>query len=141
MRFRHPDPAPVLAHLKQNPAAILVREWERERAPGGILGMLSRGKTKAAGPAQPADIADVAFIAGRGHGPAHVGNVLRYFFHVASSTDEPILPLVEAVAHVEARGTEGEFLLAGHPDGGLVSVSRGRLAFQDGLEPITWWGP
>ena len=66
--------------------------------------------------------------------------MLRFFFHIGSSSDQPILPLVEAVAHVENRGLAGEFLLAGHPDGGLVSVSRERLPFQSG-DPITWWGP
>jgi hypothetical protein len=141
MRFRHLDPTPVLDYLRQSPAAILVREWERERAPTGIAGILNRGATKPAGPARPAEVADVEFIAGRGTGPSHVGNVLRFYFHIASSTDEPILPLVEAVAHIEARGTEGEFILAGHPDGGLISVSNGRLEFQAGMEPINWWGP
>lgn len=141
MRFRHLDPGPVLAFLAQNQGVILVREWERERAPTGIAGMLNRGAAKAAGPARPGDVADVEFIAGRGRGPSHVGTVLRYYFHIASSTDEPVLPLVEAVAHVERRGAKGEFLLAGHPDGGLISVSCERLPFQDGMEPVTWWGP
>ena len=31
-------------------------------------------------------------------------------------------------------------VLAGHPDGGLISVSRDRMSFHSG-DPITWWGP
>lgn len=141
MRFRHIDPAPIIAFLRETSPAILVREWERERSVGGVgrlLGMASL--PKAANAAQPGQISDVEFIAGRGKGPQHVGNVLRFYFHINSSSPEPILPLVEAVAHVEGRAGAGEFLLAGHPDGGLISVSRERLPFQQG-EPITWWGP
>lgn len=139
MRFRHLDPTAVMAFLRDNHPAILVREWDRERAAGGIAGMLRMSRPQAAQGAQPGKISDVEFIAGR-HAPSNIGVVLRFFFHIASSSDQPILPLVEAVAHVENRGLAGEFLLAGHPDGGLVSVSRERLPFQSG-EPITWWGP
>jgi hypothetical protein len=141
MRFRHVDPKPVLAFLAANPTDIRVREWERERIVGGIVGMIRMGtKPQSAAPAQPAKISDVEFIAGRGKGPAHAGTVLRFYFHINSSAEERILPLVEAVAHIEGRGAAGEFLLAGHPDGGLISVSRERLPFQQG-DPITWWGP
>ena len=139
MRFRHADPEPVLASLRSAPATILVREWDRERAVGGIAGMLRRGKPQPASAAQAAKVSEVAFIAQR-HAPSEVGVVLRFYFHVGSSSDEPILPLVDAVAHVEGRGTGTEFLLAGHPDGGLISISRERQPFQHG-EPITWWGP
>jgi hypothetical protein len=139
MRFRHADPEPVLAFLRSAPSTILVREWDGERAVGGIAGMLRRGKPQAASAAQPAKVTEVAFIAQR-HAPSEVGVVLRFYFHVSSSSDEPILPLVEAVTHVEGRGTASEFLLAGHPDGGLISVSRERQPFQQG-DPITWWGP
>jgi len=139
MRFRHVDATAVIAFLRDNQPAILVREWDRERAAGGIAGMLRMSKPQAAQGAQSGKISDVEFIAGR-HAPSNIGVVLRFFFHIGSSSDQPILPLVEAVAHVENRGLAGEFLLAGHPDGGLVSVSRERLPFQSG-EPITWWGP
>ena len=139
MRFRHVDATAVIAFLRDNQPAILVREWDRERAAGGIAGMLRMSKPQAAQGAQSGKIRDVEFIAGR-HAPSNIGVVLRFFFHIGSSSDQPILPLVEAVAHVENRGLAGEFLLAGHPDGGLVSVSRERLPFQSG-DPITWWGP
>lgn len=141
MRFRHVDPAPVLAYLRATPCDIRLREWERERRLGGIAGLLRMGQaSQAAGPAQPSSVADVEFIAGRGNGPAHASTVLRVYFHVNSSAGDGVLPLVEAVGHVEDRGEAGEYLLAGHPDGGLISVSRVRLPFQQG-EPITWWGP
>ena len=140
MRFRHLDPAPVLDHLRTTQAAILVREWDRERTPGGIAGLLRRGKPQMARAAQPAKISEVEFIARR-HPPSDVAVVLRFFFHVGSSSDEPILSLVDAVAHVERVGTANEFLLVGHPDGGLISVSRERQPFQQALDPITWRGP
>ncbi|MCW5953596.1 MAG: hypothetical protein KIT69_15180 [Propionibacteriaceae bacterium] len=140
MRFRHLDPAPVLAFLRGSAADIRIRDWDRERTPGGIAGFLRIARSEPANPAQPGTISDVEFIAGRGMGPSHAGTVLRFYFHINSSADERILPLVEAVAHVEGRGTGDEFLLAGHPDGGLISVSRQRLPFQQG-SPIIWWGP
>lgn len=141
MRFRHLDPEPVLAYLRGNTVAISVREWDRERRVGGIAGMLRVGKaSEPAGPAQPSDVSQVEFIASRGIHPSHAATVLRFFFHINSSADDRVLPLVDAVAHVELRGEPGEFLLAGHPDGGLISVSRERLPFQQG-DPITWWGP
>jgi hypothetical protein len=139
MRFRHADPEPVLAHLRSTPATILVREWDRERAQGGIAGMLRMGKPQAARGAQPGKVSDVEFLARR-HAPSEVAVVLRFFFHIGSTAEVEILPLVEAVAHVEGKGTGSEFLLAGHPDGGLISVSRERQPFQQG-DPISWWGP
>lgn len=66
--------------------------------------------------------------------------VLQYYFHVNSTAVGRPLPLVAAVEFVESSGGEREFLLAGHPDGGLISVSRVQLPFQDGMKPITWWG-
>ncbi len=140
MRFRHLEAEPVLAWLRAAPADIRIREWERERTPGGIAGFLRLARAEPANPAQPGELSDVEFIAGRGRGPSHAGTVLRYYFHINSTAEERILPLVEAVAHVEGRGADTECLLAGHPDGGLVSVSRVRLPFQQG-EPIDWWGP
>jgi hypothetical protein len=141
MRFRHLDPAPVLAFLRATPADLQVREWSRERAVGGLAGMLRMGPSaRPATGAQPANISEIEFIAGRGLHPSHAATVLRFFFHINASVDERLLPLVEAVEHVEQRGVAGEFLLAGHPDGGLISVSRERLPFQKG-NPITWWGP
>jgi hypothetical protein len=138
MRFRHADPAPVLAYLRANPVAIQILEWERERRAGGLAALMQQ-KPQPAGPAKPASIGDVEFMARRGP-PSHAGFVLRYYFHVNSTVVGRPLSLVEAVEHVETSAVPGEFLLAGHPEAGLVSVSRERLPFQPG-EPITWWGP
>jgi hypothetical protein len=139
MRFRHLDPEPVLTYLRGTKPPILVREWERDRSPGGLAGMLRMARPQAAGAAKPAGVDEVEFIARR-HPPSGIAVVLRYYFHVGSTSAAPVLPLIEAVDHVERNGVGGEVLLAGHPDGGLISVSRERLPFQQG-DPITWWGP
>jgi hypothetical protein len=139
MRFRHVDPSPVLTHLRKTTPSILVLDWERERKAGGIAGLLNIQKPKPAGPARPALIEDVEFIARRGP-PSHAGVVLRFYFHLNSTAASRLLTLVEAVEHVESHGAPDEYVLAGHPDGGLISVSRDRLPFQSG-EAITWWGP
>ena len=144
MRFRHTDPAAVLAYLRTAHPPILLLEWESERRAGGIAALLRLDKPKPAAPAQPATLDEVAFIAGRGRGPSHAGVVLRYYFHVnstAAPTTGRAFTLVEAVGHVENGGAPGEFLLAGHPEGGLISVSRAALPFQAGLTAIDWWGP
>jgi hypothetical protein len=139
MRFRHVDPAPVIAYLRGTSPGILILDWERERKAGGIAGLLNLQKPQPAGPARPASIEDVEFIARRGP-PSHAGLVLRYYFHVNATATARPLTLVEAVEHVEAQGAADEYVIAGHPDGGLISVSRDRMSFQSG-DPITWWGP
>lgn len=142
MRFRHLDASAVLAWLEREGSTIQVLEWERERPAGGVAGLLKLQKPKSAGPALPAKLSDVAFIAGRGINSSHAATVLRFYFHVNSTAAERRpLTLVEAVEHVEMAGEAAEFVLAGHPDGGLISVSRERMAFQEGLAPIDWWGP
>jgi len=139
MRFRHVDPSPVLEHLRATSPAILILDWERERKAGGIAGLLNIQRPQPAGPARPAAVADVEFIAHRGP-PSHAGVVLRFYFHLNSTAVGRPLTLVEAVEHIESVGAPEEYALAGHPDGGLISVSRSRLTFQSG-DPITWWGP
>ena len=66
--------------------------------------------------------------------------MLKHYFHINPTTVGRPLAVDEAVQFVEAEGAPDEFLLAGHPDGGLVSVSTRPLPFQEGLKPITWWG-
>ena len=141
MRFRHKDFAPVRSYLEREQCTILRLDWEREPVVGGFAMLPTTLKRRAAFPAKPANIDEVAFFASRGDGPAHAITVLQHYFHVNSSAVGRPLALAEAVEHVEADGRADEFLLVGHPDGGLISVSRDRLPFQAGLEPITWWGP
>ncbi len=142
MRFRHKDFAPVRDYIEREGCMILMLEWEREPVTGGFAMLPTTLKRRAALPARPATIEDVAFFASRGEGPAHAITVLQHYFHLYSTVQgRRPLSLAEAVEHVELDGSSAEFLLAGHPDGGLISVSRDRLPFQQGLEPITWWGP
>jgi hypothetical protein len=141
MRFRHLDAAPVLEYLRTATADITLLEWERERRPGGLAALVQLARPLPADPARPATIEEIDYIAGHGRGPSHAGLVLRYYFHINRTETGRPLTLVEAVEHVESRGVYGEFLLAGHPDGGLISVSNAELPFQRNLAPITWWGP
>ena len=141
MRVLHKDYAPVIAYLARESSSILMLEWESEPVSGGIA-LLGMQKRRAAHPARSVAIADVEAFARRKSDPREAAQVLRYYFHVNSSAPEGRpMSLVEAVAYVEGSGGPEEFLLAGHLEGGLVSVSRALLPFQDGLKPITWWGP
>lgn len=141
MRFRHKDIAPVIAWLHNQPCIIQRLEWEREPRAGGFAFLPQSIKRRAAH--QPVTVGprEVEYFAGRGADATHASLVLAHYFHINSAMRPRPLSLEEAVVFVEEEGTENEFLLAGHPDGGLVSVSRTRLPFQAGLEPITWWGP
>jgi hypothetical protein len=140
MRFQHKNIAPVRAWLEGHAPMIHQLEWEKEIVTGGYAFLPSTLKRRAAEPARPASIAEIVGFAKVG-GPRQVTATLRFYFHINMSAVADPLPLVEAVGFVEAEGGYEEFLLAGHPDGGLISVSRERLPFQDGLQPITWWGP
>lgn len=142
MRFFHKDQAPVIAWLTRENAAILLLEWEREPVSGGFALLPMTQKTRPAHQARPVAVADVDAFARRKADPREAANVLKFYFQVNSTAPEGRpLSLVEAVEHVEARAAENEFLLAGSLEGGLISVSRVPLPFQDGLKPITWWGP
>jgi hypothetical protein len=141
MRFRHLKIAPVLAFLEREQCAILKLDWEREPVTGGFAFLPQTLTRRKAAAGHPVTAADVAAFADPKGDFRYGAIVLRHYFHINGiATDRP-LPLVEAVEYVEAEGGDREFLLAGHPDGGLVSVSRNRQPFHEGLEPITWWGP
>jgi hypothetical protein len=140
MRFFHKNPAAVLAYLEQQRCPILMLDWEREPKVGGFVMLPTTIRRRAANPAKPVDVSEVAFFAGRGNGPKHAVTVLQFYFHVNSTAVGRPMPVMDAVEFVEASGAETEFLLAGHPDSGLVSISRVRQPFQQGLEPVTWWG-
>jgi hypothetical protein len=99
-------------------------------------------KRRPAHPARSVPLAEVEHFARRKGDPREAAQVLRYYFHVNSSAPEGRpMSLVDAVAYVESNGAPDEALLAGHLEGGLVSVSRALQPFQDGLKPIAWWGP
>lgn len=140
MRFFHKNPAPVLSYLEQEHAPILMLDWEREPKVGGFAMLPTTVRRRAANPARPVDASEVAFIAGHGKGPRHAVTVLQFYFHVNSTAVGRPMPLTDAVEFVESEAADTEFLLAGHPDGGLVSVSKVRQPFQEGLDPISWWG-
>ena len=140
MRFMHKDIRPVLAHLAVSDARIMMLDWEREPIVGGFAMLPNTLKRRAAYPAKPVSIGDVEFYGGRGNGPDHAITVLKHYFHINPTTVGRPLALDEAVEFVEGEGAADEFLLAGHPDGGLISVSLQPLPFQQGMKPITWWG-
>jgi hypothetical protein len=140
MRFNHKDVGPVLRYLAVEDSRIMVLDWEREPVVGGFAMLPATLKRRAAYPAKPATIADVEFYGGRGNSPAHAIRVLKHYFHINPTTVGRPLAVQEAVQFVEGEGAPNEFLLAGHPDGGLISVSAELLPFQEGLKPITWWG-
>jgi len=140
MRFQHKDPAPVLAFLRDMPCTIEALRWDNE-APRGIFSMVGRAApARAPESGRRVTVHEVEYFAGRGRNSSHAGLVLRYYFHINSTAGPRPLTLLEAVPQVEDQGAPDEFLLAGHPDGGLISISRAPQPFQDGLEPITWWG-
>ena len=143
MRFRHLDIAPVLAHLRSEFSVIDILAWDHEPKQGAF-GMLMRSTAgpRTPEPARRVGVSEVEFFGSRGK-PSHAALVVRHYFHINAAIAYGTRPptLVEAVGHVEQQGGEAEFLLAGHPDGGLISVSRAPLPFQSGLKPITWWGP
>jgi hypothetical protein len=141
MRFVHKDIPAVLRYLEAEHCRILRLEWDREPLVGGFSFLPTTRKRRAALPAVASTISEVEFFGGKGRGPEHAIIVLQHYFHMNSSAVGRPLALVEAVEHVEGSGEPGEFLLAGHPEGGLISVSRERLPLQQGLQPITWWGP
>ena len=49
--------------------------------------------------------------------------------------------LADAVASVETTGGTDDYLLIAFQDGGVISVSETRFAFQDDAKPATWWYP
>lgn len=139
MRFVHKDIAQILAWLDATGATIHLLEWEREPVAGGFAFLPSTQKRRAAHPAKPATIADVARFAERG-GHEQIKLVMTHYLHVALSATGRPLSLEEAVVHVENEGVPGECLLVGHLEGGLISVSRELLPFQQGATPADWWG-
>lgn len=139
MRFFHTDIAPILAALAEGTHSIQSLEWELNPKTRSVFSLLGREGHRTARPAAPAGIDDVADLSRR-RPPIRIAEVFHHYFHINRTLSLDPAALTTAIQHVESAGAPDEFLLAGHPDGGLVSVSRDRLPFQQGLDPITWWG-
>jgi hypothetical protein len=139
MRFFHKDVAPVLTALGQGTPVIQALEWELNPAMKSFFSLLGRETRRAARPATPATILDVMEMSRR-KPPMRISEVFQLYFHINRTLALDPAALTSAIQHVESAGADDEYLLAGHPDGGLISVSRVRLPFQQGLDPITWWG-
>jgi hypothetical protein len=141
MRYQHKDTAPVLAYLRDMPCTIEALRWDNERR-RSIFGFSGRAPAQLKPePARHATLSEVEYLGGRGRDASHASLVVRFYFHINRAAGLGSLTLEEAVAHVEDGGETSEFLLTGHPNGGLISVSKFSLPFQNDLEPITWWGP
>lgn len=139
MRFFHKEVAPILQTLGRGSDRIQALEWELNPRTKSFMSLLGTTKHRAAHPAKPATILDVEEMSKR-KPPLRISEVFQHYFHVNRTLALDPAALATAIQHVESAGALDEFLLAGHPDGGLVSVSRERLPFQQGLDPITWWG-
>lgn len=139
MRFFHKDVAPILTALGHGTPVIQALEWELNPRTRNFLSLLGREGHRTALPATPATILDVIEMSRR-KPPMRISEVFRHYFHVNRTLSVDPAALTTAIQHVESAGAPDEFLLAGHPDGGLISVSRDKLPFQQGLDPITWWG-
>jgi hypothetical protein len=61
------------------------------------------------------------------------------FLWLSSSPKEGAFTLNQAVAEVEAASALNEFLLVGYEDGGVISRSNSRLAFQAEARSANWW--
>ena len=142
MRFFHSDYAPIAAWLASQPHDIRVLEWGLEPAPRGF-GFLSWGDRprRRAHPPRPSTAAEIAETYERSKRPDQAAIVLNTYFHLNAPPTTRAVSLPGAVEHVEAFGGPNEILLVGHPDGGLVSVSRTFLPFQQDAEEAQGWGP
>ena len=140
MRHYHKDISAIREWLQTHNPSIHLLEWEREPVAGGIAFLPGMTRRRAAEPAKPVAIGEVVDFAKIG-GISHINKIMNHYFHVAMSAVGRPLSLVEAVQFVEAEGQDGEFLLAGHIEGGLVSVSRMALPFQAGVPLAKRWGP
>ena len=147
VRYLHKDFSPIRAHLAAGPADVRRLEWELNpvvKDPFAVFAL--KPKRRAAAPPQAAGLEEIEAVFRQSSDTKAVGSVLAAYFHINAPPSNRPVSLAAAIEHVEAFGAADEFLLAGHPEGGLVSVSRRPLPFQDGLEllrswaPDTWWG-
>jgi hypothetical protein len=69
------------------------------------------------------------------------GLALPFYICATKSIEAKTLPLSDAVSRVEAYPACDEFLLIAYQDGGVISISGTKLAFQEQAEPADWWQP
>lgn len=142
MRFHHEDFAPLERYLTAETCEIWRLEWDLNPVEAGSFAFLPwTVKRRPAHAPQPATISEIREYFRRADKPELAGTVLLDYFHInAPASDQPV-SLSGAVEHVEAYGGPSEFLLVGYPDGGLISVSRRMLPFQEAVPQANWWGP
>ena len=142
MRYLHKEFAPIRQHLEGGTPDIRRLEWELNPIVKGPLSIFDlKAKRRSAAPPSTASVADIKAIFDLSGDPLRAAAVLAGYFHVNAPPSNRAVSLAAAIEHVEAYGGPDEFLLAGHPEGGVISVSRGPLPFQDGLEQIDSWAP
>jgi hypothetical protein len=141
MRFLHTDFAPLRTYLTSAPCEIRRLEWDLNPPFEGYAFLPWTIKHRPAHPPQPATVAEIEDYFHRADKPENAGTVLHDYFHINAPPSDRAVSLSGAVEHVEAYGAPTEFVLAGYHDGGLISVSRRMLPFQDGVAEIDWWGP
>ena len=142
MRFLHTDFAPLEHYLSTEACEIRRLEWDLNPVEAGSFAFLPwTVRRRPARAPQPTTIGEIKEYFHRGDRPEDAGTVLLNYFHINAPRSDVAVSLSGAVEHVEAFGEPGEFLLVGYHDGGLISVSRRMLPFQDGLQQATWWGP
>ncbi len=142
MRFLHKDFSPLRAYLASEPCEIRRLEWDLNPATEGYFFLPWTIKRRPAHAPQPSSAADVEACFHYADIPENAGTAMEHYFHVNAPPSDHAVSLSGAVEHVEAFGSPIEFILAGYPDGGIISVSRRMLPFQDGAEQIDgWWGP
>jgi hypothetical protein len=62
----------------------------------------------------------------------------KYFITIGRDPP-PRLSLQKAVERVEANGSEDDAVVAAYQDGGLITITREKQAFQAGARPADWW--
>jgi hypothetical protein len=143
MRFLHKAFEPLQRYMLDVPVEIRLLEWELSPiASGSFVFLPWTIKRRAARAPRASDLAEIAAYFHRAETPELAGTVLRNYFHINAPHSTTPVSLNGAVEHVEAYGKPDEFLLVGYPDGGLISVSRQKLPFQENAAPADhWWGP
>ncbi|RYE10374.1 MAG: hypothetical protein EOP22_04845 [Hyphomicrobiales bacterium] len=143
MRFLHKDFVPLRDYLAAQPVQIRKLEWDLRPVEAGSFAFLPwTVKRRAARPPQAAELAEIEQCFHWADRPENGGTAFEHYFHINAPPSDAAVSLSGAVEHVEAYGAPDEFVLCGYPDGGLISVSRQTLPFQQGLARADdWWGP